>query len=30
MISTGLRIGLGQSWMAVVTAELIAAQTGLG
>jgi ABC-type nitrate/sulfonate/bicarbonate transport system permease component len=30
MISTGLRIGLGQSWMAVVTAELIAAQSGLG
>jgi len=27
---TGLRIGLGQSWMAVVTAELIAAQSGLG
>jgi ABC-type nitrate/sulfonate/bicarbonate transport system permease component len=25
-----LRIGLGQSWMAVVTAELIAAQSGLG
>jgi ABC-type nitrate/sulfonate/bicarbonate transport system permease component len=30
MIATGLRIGLGQSWMAVVTAELIAAQSGLG
>ena len=30
MISMGLRIGLGQSWMAVVTAELIAAQSGLG
>ncbi len=30
MISTGLRIGLGQSWMAVVTAELIAAHSGLG
>jgi NitT/TauT family transport system permease protein len=30
MISTGLRIGLGQSWMAVVTAELVAAQSGLG
>ena len=30
MICTGLRIGLGQSWMAVVTAELIAAQSGLG
>ncbi|MCF8475928.1 MAG: ABC transporter permease [Pseudolabrys sp.] len=29
-IATGLRIGLGQSWMAVVTAELIAAQSGLG
>lgn len=29
-IWTGLRIGLGQSWMAVVTAELIAAQSGLG
>ncbi|MGC4074404.1 MAG: ABC transporter permease [Nibricoccus sp.] len=27
---TGLRIGLGQAWMAVVTAELIAAQSGLG
>jgi len=27
---TGLRIGLGQSWMAVVTAELIAAPSGLG
>ena len=26
----GLRIGLGQSWMAVVTSELIAAQSGLG
>ncbi len=30
MVVTGLRIGLGQSWMAVVTAELIAAQSGLG
>lgn len=30
MTATGLRIGLGQSWMAVVTAELIAAQSGLG
>jgi ABC-type nitrate/sulfonate/bicarbonate transport system permease component len=30
MIVTGLRIGLGQAWMAVVTAELIAAQSGLG
>lgn len=30
LIATGLRIGLGQSWMAVVTAELIAAQSGLG
>lgn len=30
MIATGLRIGLGQSWMAVVTAELIAAHNGLG
>jgi ABC-type nitrate/sulfonate/bicarbonate transport system permease component len=29
-IWTGLRVGLGQSWMAVVTAELIAAQSGLG
>lgn len=29
-IWTGLRIGLGQAWMAVVTAELIAAQSGLG
>jgi NitT/TauT family transport system permease protein len=29
-IWTGLRIGLGQSWMAVVTAELIAAHSGLG
>lgn len=29
-VLTGLRIGLGQSWMAVVTAELIAAQSGLG
>jgi ABC-type nitrate/sulfonate/bicarbonate transport system permease component len=29
-IVTGLRIGLGQAWMAVVTAELIAAQSGLG
>ena len=25
-----MKIGLGQSWMAVVTAELIAAQSGLG
>lgn len=30
MIAAGLRIGLGQSWMAVVTAELVAAQSGLG
>jgi ABC-type nitrate/sulfonate/bicarbonate transport system permease component len=30
MIWAGLKIGLGQSWMAVVTAELIAAQSGLG
>jgi NitT/TauT family transport system permease protein len=30
MIVTGLRIGLGQAWMAVVTAELFAAQSGLG
>jgi ABC-type nitrate/sulfonate/bicarbonate transport system permease component len=30
MIVTGLRIGLGQAWMAVVTAELVAAQSGLG
>lgn len=30
MIATGLRIGLGQAWMAVVTAELVAAQSGLG
>jgi len=30
MIATGLRIGLGQSWMAVVTAELVAAHSGLG
>lgn len=30
MIWTGLKIGLGQSWMAVVTAELVAAQSGLG
>ncbi|HJX16933.1 MAG TPA: ABC transporter permease [Acidiferrobacterales bacterium] len=30
MIWTGMKIGLGQSWMAVVTAELIAAQSGLG
>lgn len=30
MIWTGLKIGLGQAWMAVVTAELIAAQSGLG
>lgn len=29
-VLTGLRIGLGQAWMAVVTAELIAAQSGLG
>jgi len=27
---TGLKIGLGQAWMAVVTAELVAAQSGLG
>lgn len=30
MIVAGLRIGLGQAWMAVVTAELITAQSGLG
>lgn len=30
LIWAGLRIGLGQSWMAVVTSELIAAQSGLG
>lgn len=30
MIWNGLKIGLGQAWMAVVTAELIAAQSGLG
>jgi NitT/TauT family transport system permease protein len=30
LIVTGLRIGLGQAWMAVVTAELVAAQSGLG
>jgi ABC-type nitrate/sulfonate/bicarbonate transport system permease component len=30
LIWTGLRIGLGQAWMAVVTAELIAAHSGLG
>lgn len=30
MVATGLRVGLGQSWMAVVTAELIAAHSGLG
>lgn len=29
-IWTGIMVGLGQSWMAVVTAELIAAQSGLG
>lgn len=29
-IWTGVIVGLGQSWMAVVTAELIAAQSGLG
>jgi NitT/TauT family transport system permease protein len=29
-IMTGLRIGLGISWMAIVAAELIAAQSGLG
>jgi NitT/TauT family transport system permease protein len=29
-IAIGLRIGLGQAWMAVVTAELVAAQSGLG
>jgi NitT/TauT family transport system permease protein len=29
-IWTGLRIGLGQAWMAVVAAELIAARSGLG
>jgi ABC-type nitrate/sulfonate/bicarbonate transport system permease component len=30
MIATGWRIGVGQAWMAVVTAELIAARSGLG
>lgn len=30
LITTGMRIGLGQAWMAVVTAELVAAQSGLG
>jgi len=30
LVWAGLRIGLGQSWMAVVTSELIAAQSGLG
>jgi len=30
LVWTGLRIGLGQAWMAVVTAELIAAHSGLG
>lgn len=30
LIWAGLRIGLGQAWMAVVTAELIAAHSGLG
>src|ERR1041384_1644687 len=30
MIWTGLKIGLGQSWMAGVTAELIAGESGLG
>ena len=29
-VFTGLKVGLGQSWMAVVTAELVAAQSGLG
>ena len=29
-IFTGLRIGLGQSWMCVVAAELVAAASGLG
>jgi len=29
-IMTGLRIGLGISWMCIVAAELIAAQSGLG
>lgn len=29
-IWTGIKVGLGQSWMAVVTAELVAAQSGLG
>lgn len=29
-IWTGIMVGLGQSWMAVVTAELVAAQSGLG
>ena len=30
MVWTGLKIGLGQAWMAVITAELVAAQSGLG
>jgi ABC-type nitrate/sulfonate/bicarbonate transport system permease component len=30
LVWAGLRIGLGQSWMAVVTSELIASQSGLG
>lgn len=29
-IFTGLRVGLGQSWMCVVAAELVASSTGLG
>lgn len=29
-IFTGLRVGLGQSWMCVVAAELVAASSGLG
>lgn len=30
LVMTGLRIGLGIAWMAIVAAELVAAQTGLG
>jgi NitT/TauT family transport system permease protein/taurine transport system permease protein len=30
LILTGLRIGLGVGWMALVAAELVAAQSGLG
>ncbi|HLL88227.1 MAG TPA: ABC transporter permease [Tepidisphaeraceae bacterium] len=30
LVWTGLKIGLGQSWMAVVTSELVGAQSGLG